>query len=160
MNGVPEGLLEIGHIRRAHGLRGEVSVELASDRPERVAPGATWFARGQWLTVRSARPNQSRWLVTLDGIADRTAAERFTNTPIYAEPIDDPDALWVHDLIGAHVVEVDGTARGRCLSVVANPADNLLELTGGALVPVVFVTGVADGVVTIDPPEGLFDDAP
>ena len=159
MNAVPDGLLEVGHIRRAHGLRGEVSVELGSDRPERIAAGARWFARGRWLTVRSARPNQARWLVTLDEIADRTEAERYTNTSIYAEPIDDPDALWVHDLIGAEVVEVDGTPRGRCISVVANPADNLLELTGGALVPVVFVTGIADGVVTIDPPAGLFDDA-
>jgi 16S rRNA processing protein RimM len=156
--GRPSGLLEIGHIRRAHGLRGEVSVELGSDRPERVAPGARWFCRGGWLTVASARPNQARWLVTIEGIGDRTAAERYTNAPIYAEPIADPDALWVHDLIGAEVVEADGTPRGRCISVVANPAADLLELAGGALVPVVFVTSIVDGVVTIDPPAGLFDE--
>ena len=35
----PAGLLEIGTIRRAHGVRGDVLVELGSDRPERVAPG-------------------------------------------------------------------------------------------------------------------------
>ena len=77
---------------------------------------------------------------------------------IYAEPIDDPAALWVHELIGSDVVDVDGTARGRCVSVVANPAADLLELDSGALVPVVFVVRHADGVVVIDPPAGLLDD--
>ncbi|MFM8380686.1 MAG: hypothetical protein ACKOA6_01660, partial [Actinomycetota bacterium] len=51
---------------------------------------------------------------------------------------------------------------GRCVSVVANPANDLLELEAGALVPVVFVSSVrTDGrggyVVTIDPPDGLFE---
>jgi 16S rRNA processing protein RimM len=77
---------------------------------------------------------------------------------VYAEPLDDPDALWVHELIGAEVVEVSGRARGICVAVVANPAADLLELDSGALVPVVFVTGRDDGTIVIDPPEGLFED--
>lgn len=153
----PAGLLEIGHIRRAHGLRGEVSVELGTDRLERVEPGARWYARGDWRTVAKARRNNDRWLVTLEGVDDRTAAERLANTTIYAEPIDDPDELWVHVLIGSRVVGTDGTDFGRCVSVVANPAADLLELEGGALVPVVFVTEHGGGTVTIDPPAGLFD---
>ena len=76
---------------------------------------------------------------------------------MYAEPIDDPDALWVHHLVGAAVVELDGTERGRCVAVIDNPAADLLELDSGALVPVTFVVGFDDGVVTIDPPEGLFE---
>jgi 16S rRNA processing protein RimM len=67
----------------------------------------------------------------------------------------------VHHLIGATVIEVNGIDRGRCVSVVANPASDLLELASGALVPVTFVTSVdvSGGVplVTIDPPDGLFD---
>ena len=76
---------------------------------------------------------------------------------LFAEPIDDPDVLWVHQLIGTDVVETDGTGRGRCVAVVDNPASDLLELDSGALVPMTFVTSVDAGVVTIDPPEGLFD---
>lgn len=96
--------------------------------------------------------------MTLEGIDDRAVAQRYTNTAIYAEGIDDPDALWVHELIGARVVDVTGRSRGRCVSVVANPAADLLELDSGALVPVVFVVAHDDDVVTIDPPLGLFDD--
>lgn len=161
MSARPDGLLEIGHIRRAHGVSGEVSVELSSERPERVAPGTRWFLRSGWVEVLTSRPHQGRWLVTLAGVTDRTAAQRLTNAPIYAEPIDDPDELWVHRLIGASVVDVAGTDVGRCVSVVSNPAADLLELDDGRLIPVVFVTSfdmAAGGdVVTIDPPEGLLD---
>ena len=69
----------------------------------------------------------------------------------------DPDALWVHELIGRRVVEVDGTEHGTCVSVIANPAADLLELDSGALVPSNFVVSNADGVIVVDTPEGLFD---
>ena len=153
----PAGLLEIGYLRKAHGVRGQVNVQLATDRPERLVPGARWFARDGWLTVVAATPHQDRWLVTFEEIGDRLGAQRYTNTPVFAEPLDDPDELWVHELIGAAVVEVDGTVRGTCVAVVENPAADLLELDSGALVPVVFVTEHAPGRVVIDPPAGLFE---
>ena len=74
-----------------------------------------------------------------------------------AAPLDDPDALWVDDLVGASVVEANGTERGTIVAVVENPAHDLLELDTGALVPVVFVRSVDAGVVTVDVPDGLFD---
>jgi 16S rRNA processing protein RimM len=70
--------------------------------------------------------------------------------------------VWVHEAIGAEVVGVDGEHHGRCVAVVANPANDLLELESGALVPVIFVVSVrpndAGGYTAlIDPPAGLFD---
>ena len=153
----PAGLLEIGHLRRAHGVRGQVNAQLASDRPERVAKGARWFARGQWLTVVTASPHQDRWLVTFEEIRDRATAQRFTNAPAYAEPLEDTEELWVHQLIGVPVIEIDGTARGTCVAVIDNPAADLLELDSGALVPVVFVTEHSPERIVIDPPAGLFE---
>lgn len=153
----PEGLLEIGNLRRAHGVRGQLNVQLGTDRRERLAPGARWFARGGWLTVVAATPHQDRWLVTFEEIRDRSTAQRYTNAPVYAEPLEDPDELWVHELVGRPVVEVDGTPRGICVAVVANPAADLLELDSGALVPIVFVTEHSSERILIDPPEGLFD---
>ncbi len=155
---IPAGHLEIGHIRRAHGLRGDVFVQLLSDDPARLEPGTKVRTRTGELTVVSARVASSgRRVVKFEQIADRTAAERFANEPLYAEPLDDPDALWAHELIGSEVVEVDGTSRGTCVAVLANPASDILELESGALVPSVFVVSMSDGVVTIDVPDGLFD---
>jgi 16S rRNA processing protein RimM len=141
-------------------VRGDVFIDLTTDRDERVAAGSRLWTGDRWVTViRSSRSNK-RWRVHLDGFDDRKAAATLTGLAVFAEPSDDPDVLWVHDLIGAQVVEVDGTDRGRCIAVVANPAADLLELDSHALVPINFVTAVdtaGDVIVTIDPPAGLFD---
>jgi 16S rRNA processing protein RimM len=150
-------LLEVGRIGRPHGVKGEVAVHLITDREDRLAVGSRLAARDSELTVVAARRHIDRWLVRFAEITDRTAAERWANTPLYAEPVDDPDALWVHDLIGARVVELDGTDRGECVAVIDNPAHALLELDSGALVPVAFVVDNVDGVIRIDPPDGLFE---
>jgi 16S rRNA processing protein RimM len=150
-------LLEVGRIGRPHGVRGELYVDLLTDREERVAVGSRLVARDDTLEVVAARPSNGRWLVVFAGVSDRTQAERLTGVQLLAAPIEDPDALWVHELIGSRVIETDGVDRGRCVSVLANPAHDLLELDSGALVPVTFVVSCVDGVTTVDVPEGLFD---
>jgi 16S rRNA processing protein RimM len=157
----PDGLLEVGHFGRAHGIRGDVFFVLSTDRAERAAVGSKLWVRGRWMTVTASSHASGKWRVHLDGIDDRTAAEALAGTKVFAEPIEDDDALWVHHLIGATVIEANGIDRGRCIAVVANPASDLIELESGALVPVAFVTSVdvsgGQPLITIDPPDGLFD---
>lgn len=142
---------------KAHGLKGEVTAVITSDRPERTAPGAVWFLDAGPVTVRSIRPFQQRWIALLEGVTTREQAEELTGQVIWAEPIDDPDALWVHDLVGADVVTPDGRSWGAVVSVLSNPANDLLELEDGTLVPEVFVTD-ATGLparIVVDPPDGI-----
>ena len=157
----PEGLLEVGKVGRAHGVRGDVFVDLTTDRVERAAVGSRLWVRDRWVEIERSHPSNGRWRVHLSGVDDCTAAERLTGAAVYAEPIHDPDALWVHQLIGARVVERDGADRGFCTSVIDNPAADLLELDSGALVPATFVVEVDAStepiVVVIDPPDGLFE---
>jgi 16S rRNA processing protein RimM len=155
--GAPAGLLEVGVIRRPHGVKGDTYVDLVTDREDRLAVGSRLWARGQWRTIVTSKRLPQRWLVHFDGFNDRTAIETLTNAALFAEPVADAEALWVHELLHARVIEVDGTDRGRCVGVLANPAHDLLELDSGALVPITFVLTCVDGVITIDPPVGLFD---
>lgn len=156
-------LLEVGRIGKAHGLRGEVSVRLFSDRTERVAPGAELQTDRGTLVVVSARPHQDRWIVLFDGFADRTAAEAMHGVVLFGEPIDDPDALFVHDLVGSRVVDAAGTDRGTVTALESNPASDLLVLDTGALVPLTFVIGSPEAgddgvnVIHVDVPDGLFE---
>jgi 16S rRNA processing protein RimM len=150
-------LLEVGHVVRAHGLRGEVVVALVTDLDERLAPGAVLTTDRGDLTVVSSRPHQGKHLVTFEGVHDRTGAEALAGRVLRAEAVSDPDALWVHELVGSSVREVGGTERGRVVEVQANPAHDLLVLENGALVPAVFVVSCVDGVTLIDPPPGLFE---
>ncbi|MCB1000561.1 MAG: 16S rRNA processing protein RimM [Acidimicrobiales bacterium] len=153
-----EGLLEVGRLGRAHGVKGGVVVTLVTDRLERVAPGARLHDGAGWRTVASSRAlPQGKWMVQFDDVADRNEAERLTGRVLWGEPLVDDDALWVHDLIGARVADQTGADRGVCVAVVDNPAHDLLELDTGHLVPVTFVVSVADGQITVDAPDGLFD---
>ncbi len=154
----PDGWLSVGHLRRPHGLRGDVFVQLTTDRTDRLDPGSRLFGAGRTLTVaRSRRAGNGRLIAGFEEIADRTEAERLVNTELFAAPIDDPDALWVHDLVDAIVVDQHGVERGACVAVVDNPASPLLELADGSLVPTNFVVEAADGVIRVDVPDGLFD---
>lgn len=153
--------LEVGRIGRPHGVRGGLYVDLVTDRSERVAPGATLWA-GEWLTIETSQPVQRRWLVGFAGVSDRSAAERLVGRVLEAEPLDDPDELWVHHLIGATVLDISTDPahpidRGHCVAVLANPAHEILELDTGALVPVTFVVSMSDGEIRVAVPEGLFD---
>ena len=152
-------MLEVGRVKKAHGLRGEVIVALITDRAERVAPGSLLVAGERTLEVEASRPHQKHFIVSFAGVVSREDAEALQGTTLQAEPLDDPDELWVHDLIGA---PVEGASTVLTVGVIdavqANPASDLLVLDNGALVPVLFVVERRDdGVVVIDPPEGLLD---
>jgi len=150
--------LEIGHVARPHGLRGEVVVVLLTDRLERLAPGSVLDADGRALTVTASRAHQRNHIVSFDGVSDRDAAEALQGVTLRASAIDDPDELWVHRLIGSPVITVEGEIVGIIDVVEANPASDMLVLDNGALVPVAFVVEQRDDTtVVIDPPEGLFD---
>lgn len=151
--------LEVGRIGRAHGIRGEVSVSLLTNREERVAPGAELFAGDRRLVVAASRPHKGRYVVRLEGVDDRTAAEALTGAVLTAEPLGalPDDELWLHELVGAEVRDRTGARLGAVTAVDANPAHDILVLDSGVLVPVVFVVAHDDGVVVVDPPEGLVE---
>jgi 16S rRNA processing protein RimM len=128
-----------------------------------VAPGSTLFAGERRLVVRSSRPHQKNWVVAFEGVDSREAADELRSTTLFAEPLapdaDDEGALWVHELIGARVVDSDDVDRGRIEAVQENPASDVLVLDSGALVPLTFAVGwdVRGERLRIDVPEGLFD---
>jgi 16S rRNA processing protein RimM len=147
----------VGRVVKPHGLRGEVVVELFTNRTERLAAGTVLDTeRGPLEVVRSS-PFQHRWIVAFAGVVDHAGADALRNLVLSAEPLDDPDALWVHELVGAQVVDTAGVERGAVVAVEANPASDLLVLEGGGLVPLRFVVSSAAGRVVVDVPDGLLD---
>lgn len=151
-------MLDVGRIAHSHGLRGEVVVVLISNRIERVAPGSVLYAGDRRLTVVSSRPHKNGHIVVFEGVSGRDQAEELKGEVLRAEPIIDPDELWVHELIGSLLVDQDGVERGTVVRVLDNPASDIMELDSGALVPVGFVTSLEpNDRVVVDVPDGLFD---
>jgi len=163
--------LTVARIGRAHGLRGEVALDLRTDAPEeRLAAGAvlsTEPASAGPLTVVRTRIQQGRWYVTFAQVTDRTAAEGLRGVELVVDATDDEsdddDAWYPHELAGLRVEHVDGRVLGEVVALEHAPAHDLLVVreTGGArtsvpfvraIVPVVDVDG---GRVVLDPPGGL-----
>ena len=155
----------VGRIGKAHGIRGEVSVEPRTDEPElRFAPGAVLAteaprnapagaSRPQSLTVAGARWHQHRLLVTFEELRDRTAAETARGLVLVAEvPEDarpeDPEEFYDHQLLGLRVVTTDGRDVGELHEVVHGSAQDLLvvRLDSGAEALVPFVAALVPEV--------------
>ena len=151
--------LEVGRIVKAHGLRGQVLVDLSSDRVERLAAGTTLLSdRGPLVVVAAAVHQKTRFIVTFDRITTRDEAEHWRGVVLSAPRIDDTSVIWIDQLFGAEVFDASGVRRGVVVDVEANPASDLMVLDTGALVPLTFVVEVeANQRVDIDPPEGLFE---
>ena len=130
---------------------------LSTDVEDRLKPGTVVHTdRGELRVDRSARHREG-WVVAFAGIADRDSAEQLRGLVLRAEAVDDPDALWVHEIIGSEVVDQHGNVVGTVREIEANPASDLLVLDTGALIPSVFVTASEHGRVRVDVPEGLLD---
>ncbi|TGD88069.1 ribosome maturation factor RimM [Mycolicibacterium sp. CH28] len=169
--------LVVGRVAKAHGVTGELVVDVRTDDPdERFTPGNRLWLRpsrgngGREVVVESARPHSGRMLIRLTGVSDRTAADALRGNLFVVDsadlpPIEDPDEFYDHQLEGLAVRTVDGTALGLVAEVLHTAGGELLSVrtSDGAelLVPFVgaIVTSVslADGIVEIDPPEGLLD---
>ncbi|SFA97493.1 16S rRNA processing protein RimM [Nocardioides alpinus] len=132
----------VGRIGKPHGIRGEVTLDVRTDEPDRrFAPGTTIRAeapagadrRPSTLTVTRARWHQGTLLVTFEELDDRNAAEAVRGTVLYGtlgrdEKPEDPDEYYDHQLIGLAVVDVDGAHLGEVKAVVHGSAQDLLTV--------------------------------
>lgn len=167
-------ILTVAVVGRAHGLRGEVRLDVRTDDPDaRLAPGTaleTEPADSGPLTIAKVRhaPDGSTY-VTFDEAHDRSAAEALRGVQLVVETDEldagEDDAWYPHELVGLCAVTTEGEALGEVTGVDASPAHDLLVVrpaSGGPLVLVPFVSEIVPavddsaGLVTIDPPGGLF----
>lgn len=154
--------IDVGFVLRAHGVRGVVRVRASADLG---AADAVWLD-GERFVVRHASRDKDEWLVTLDAVASREAAEalrgRSVALPRDAVPVGD-DELLVADLVGCKVLDVAGTMLGEVTGSFDSGAHEVVEVRAPDgkefMLPLVdaFVTNVdLDArTITCDPPPGL-----
>ncbi len=162
----------VARIGKAHGLRGEVTVQvLTGAADDRFVPGAAFVTEPKFagpLVVRTARDHNGVLLLSFEDTDDRTGAEELRGIKLLADPLDDDgdeDTWYERDLVGLKAVTVGGDQVGEVIALRTGGAQDVLvlRLTDGreALVP--FVTAIVPDVdieggrVVLDPPTGLFD---
>ncbi|MFE7756090.1 ribosome maturation factor RimM [Streptomyces sp. NPDC057418] len=168
--------LVVARIGRAHGIKGEVTVEVRTDEPElRLGPGAvlaTEPAETGPLTIEAGRVHSGRLLLRFAGVRDRTAAEALRNTLLIAdvdpaELPEDPEEYYDHQLMDLDVVLADGTEIGRITEITHLPSQDLfiVERPDGSEVMIPFVEEIVSEIdleeqrAVITPPPGLIDES-
>lgn len=169
--------LVVGRVVKAHGVTGELAVDVRTDDPEgRFVAGAVLRGRPsrggaeREFVIESVRAHGDRMLVRLQGVGDRDAADALRGTLFLVDsaelpPIEDPDEFYDHQLEGMAVSTTGGQLVGTVAEVLHTAAGELLAVrdADGAEVLVPFVSAIvvsvslADNAIEIDPPEGLLD---
>ncbi|MEV7568283.1 ribosome maturation factor RimM [Streptomyces tanashiensis] len=167
--------LVVARIGRAHGIKGEVTVEVRTDEPElRLGPGAVLLtdpASAGPLTIETGKVHSGKLLLRFEGVRDRNAAEALRNTLLIAEvdPTEMPeeeDEYYDHQLMDLDVVLADGTEIGRITEISHLPSQDLfiVERPDGTELMIPFVGEIVTEIdleeqrAVIDPPPGLIDD--
>ena len=166
--------LVVGRIGRAHGLRGEVAVQVHTDDPAaRFAPGTvlpTDPPSAGPLTVTATRWHSGRLLVAFAEASDRTGAEALRGTVLLVEVdddevIEDPDEFYDHQLLGLRAVTPAGHEVGPVEDVLHLPGQDVLVVArpegGEVLIPFVAElvphVDVPGGQLVVAPPPGLLE---
>ena len=170
----PEDLVVIGRLARPHGLRGEMSVEVLSDFPERFVPGLAVVGvdaagKRRALVVSAVRPNGERLLMTFEGVSSRTDADALRSLDIAVpkgSEVERPAGFVYHfDLEGCRAVDRSGRELGLVTGLEELGGRSLLSLRTPAgerevpfIEPIVVSVDLEKRLVVLDPPAGLLDE--
>jgi len=164
----------VGRIGRAHGVKGDVVVDLRTDEPERrFLPGVSLITDPVSvgpMVVDNARFHSGRFLVHFAQIDDRTGAEQLRGVTLLADvdPSDrpeDPDEFYDRQIVGLLVVDANRGPIGRVAEVLHGPGQDLLSVTNetGPPVLVPFVAALVAkvdldaGQLVVNLPDGLIE---
>jgi 16S rRNA processing protein RimM len=164
----------VGRIARAHGIRGQVIVNLETDFPDqRFRPGAELFinraGRIEAITIATVRFQRDRPVIGLRGVDDIDGAQALAGSELRVPrerlaPLP-AGTFYHHDLLDCRVETQAGAVIGRVTGVEGTMGGSRLVVTTDrgteALVPLaVEICTLVDPAgkrIVIDPPAGLLE---
>lgn len=169
---LPAGIL-VGWIRRPHGIRGEVRVEVESDNPERFDPGSELILRlpagsCRRLQVKSSRFDKDSLLICFDGIGDRNEVESWRNARLEIEesklPALPAGEIYVFELIGCECFDRAAGRLGEVAEVIEDGGGLMMLVEKeGRILPIPYVKALVPEVdvaarrIGVDLPEGMIE---
>jgi len=167
---LPEDTYLVGRILGAWGIRGEVTVTVISDNPDRFRPGSKVYANGVEMTVARVRAAGGKVVVAFEGITTRDEAETLNNleldVPAAALPELGPGRYYHHQILGLRAITTEGREIGAVTDILSTGANDVYVVTDGKreyLIPAIAdaIAGIdlAQGLLTVIPILGLLDPA-
>jgi len=162
---MPDEPIVVGRVTTAHGIKGELKVEVLTDFPERFERGNTLWLKGIERTIEQGRPQGRGVLLKLRGIETRNDAEALRGEVLTVPDLADLDeegAYYIHDLIGLRVEDTTGAELGKLFEVITTGATDVYVIRGPrgelllpALDDVVTDVDLTKGRIQVDVPDGL-----
>lgn len=169
---MPDDLILVGRVARAHGIRGQVIVNPDTDFAEQrfrtgqsllVGPGDAPTSR----QIRDVRFHQGRPVIRFEGVDTMDAADALAGAEIWVEagerdPLPDY-TFYRDDLVGCDVVDRGGGSVGTVTAVEGTMDRSYLIVHGSrgeVMIPlrVEMVTiDLPAKRITVDPPAGLLE---
>ena len=173
--GSPDGepvYLVVGFLRRAHGVHGEMIMDLHTDFPERLRSGRKLFIGDEHkpVTLTGARPHAKGMLVKIKGVETPEDVIAFRNQWVYVKSTDVPalpkGKLYKHELFGFTVVDDDENRLGELVEIIETGANDVYvvrnesgkEILLPAIPSVILETDTARRLMRVHLLEGLIDD--
>ena len=156
---VPDGAMAVGLIVGAHGLNGEVKIELHTDFPERFTAGNSVLMGADLaeVEIETGRPHKAFYLVRFNGVTNRTDAENLRGQWLF---IRDEDAVplgdgvyWIHDIIGMEVQDTDGRLLGTVRNILETGANDVYVVDAAQGINrgrEILLPAISDVIQTID----------
>jgi 16S rRNA processing protein RimM len=140
-SGSPDGepvYLTVGFLRRPHGLRGEIVMDLHTDFPERLKRGRKLLVSEdhQPLTIEGVREHQKGVLIKFKGIDTPEDAGTFRNQWVYVNAKDVPPLpagqIYQYELFGFQVLDENGNVLGELVEIIETGANNVYVVRDGS----------------------------
>ena len=146
--------IEAGRIVNTHGVAGQVKIEVWLDSPEYMRRFKRIYVDSRELEVCSAKPHKGCLIAALRGVEDVNAAMALKGKDVYIRREDarlPRGAFFLQDIIGARVVDTEGTEVGTLTEIMETPASRIYVVQGDSehLIP-----AVPEFIVSADPQKG------
>jgi 16S rRNA processing protein RimM len=166
--GEPEYLV-VGFLRRPHGVKGEILMDIHTDFPERLKTGMTVFVGDEYqpMVIASRRPHAAGMLLRFRGVKTPESAGQYRNTRVYVPTADRPELpegeYYHHQLIGLNVITDDGRKLGLLVDILETGANDVYLVRDGdgnemllpAIPPVILDVKLADRQMRVHLLDGL-----
>ena len=156
--------IEAGRIVNTHGVAGEVKIEVWLDSPQFLKSFKRCFIDEREVKLLSARVHKGFLIAKLQGVEDVNAAMALKGRTLFIDRADarlPKGAFFLQDIIGASVVDEQGSEIGKLADVMETPASNVYVVKGERehLIPAVpeFIlsTDAENGIITVHLIEGM-----
>lgn len=122
--------LSVGFLRRPHGVKGEIIMDLHTDFPERMKKGRKLFIGSDYkpMTLTNVRPHQAGLLVKFKDVDTPEDAGLYRNQWAYVQTKDVPlpeGQHYKHELLGLKVMDEDGNPLGDLVEILETGANDV-----------------------------------